>query len=41
MSHVTITVTVMVTGLHDTEKNVEGFRTNVIIQHGNSILILW
>ena len=34
MSHVTVIV--IVTGSHDTEKNVEGFGTNDIIQY-----ILW
>jgi len=36
MSH----VTVMATGSHDKKKDIEGSKTNDVIQHGNSILIL-
>jgi len=40
MSHIMTTVTVMITGSHNTEKDIEGSRTNDIIQHSNSMLIL-
>jgi len=34
-------VTIMVTKLCDMEKDIEGYRTNDIIQHSNSMLVLW
>ena len=33
-------VTVMIIGLHDIKKDIEGSRTNDVIQYGNSMLIL-